>query len=1457
MTSTVRTAVTQREITLRFYGVDPALYAIMTGEPADVPVGGTVADLYGLPEVRSFSLYGIDPHCDCDPMAFCRNPLHPGPCKGWKRTLGAVAPGALRALEAERVRKANVRREAAIARHVAAGRKVPARLKKPITLDPKGPGAPDSKPSDKIVGIPTANELRQKVDTRRAAAAKAVAVPSGSKKPRDGDGDGKLNEKYIPKGTQPGGAAAPAPANAPAPNLPTSGQPSLAAQKRALDAVNRVGKGRPTAKGQVDAYSTLSKDDFDALPQAAQDTILDDLKKAEAKFLDPKKKAEVQGLLARFGTAKPAQPATPPAAPTPGAPSAESVLAAEKMSRYNDLALGKPLNAAGLAAGADAWEKETPEGRKKFAEAYAGGVATHMAAKTKTYRQVDIGPAGTKALQDEIAADILGTGNGSPIADAMKASWSDPAKLPDLHRALYGAGVQKPPHGLERQLDAIKAATPGSGVSLADAIDDAAYDARTPEQREALDEVLRGIANDPAQPAWIRGKAESKTQAWKADPKARDWQTEESVRAATQRRVDIGGAANVFGIDDKKLAKLPANIRAAIEAKRAETLQHLVRRPGTRENMLAAVNTGHPLVIGNDTMVARIKAMSPADRDNVLDALAEQTTDDIQMGKYPEASAWESVTEAIHGSTHPPHVAKAISEAQIGGDPATQLDAYAKLTKAEADGLSDAHNIAIDDRLQKIAENGSVPALRRQAALKRAELDGNMPSYANPKTQELALHAGVLQKSATPQDQLAAAKAARKADYDELSPGGQTAVAANLQDLVDDPTSGLSLQERGTLQLKHDEFTGRDYDTNDLVAAMTSVGVGTLPDPDRFTMYEKLDVNGYDQLPAFFRKTIRDDLERLKTKDPVSYDRVMSRIDPNHQPIAPVSLPTNPAQEAALDVVYGADPKARTIPKQLSAYGGLKASDYHGFNVQEQNIILGDLAYIVGTSKDAKAKARAQALLDRFAPPGTPAGSPSVGIPMAPANAVPGQIRYPDPAGVPGLLKQSTNPGKRGDEWMNTASGNRVWGKYGAAGLMLRHVDPATGEERFLIAQRGPRISNPGMWQLPGGAIESLETPTEGATRETLEELGFKPSDLLEGRVHGIHEAKVSGVQGSPGGEWKYSSLAVTVPKMLKPDLSTAAARAETSDAKWMTRAEIDALDRQGKLLGPLSNGAIHTNITSLFPTAAQTTGTPAQPAPGTVTRRPARLAPGLRGTLPPGNPANGPSKPATPHKQSTATNLVKDHASAMALLDKIKGPVRASYRGKSADERLAAINAIQGNDRTPTVMSKAEMDRLVASGDYIEVFRGVQAGGGKTAQQIAEEFRSGPDWGGLGVFGNGYYFGENKSVADAYANSGWRGGGGAVIRALIPKSAALQDWPSVERESQKQPSSNGSYRRVGRQSMGGGTLHDEGRYAAAKGLDAIQISVSDYKRRGGNAQHVTKPVYNIVNRSILIVEGA
>lgn len=68
-------------------------------------------ELYGLGEPpRPDLLYGLDGHAGCDLLTFCRNPLHPGPCKGWKDRLKVVAPGVHRMIEEDRLAKVAKRR---------------------------------------------------------------------------------------------------------------------------------------------------------------------------------------------------------------------------------------------------------------------------------------------------------------------------------------------------------------------------------------------------------------------------------------------------------------------------------------------------------------------------------------------------------------------------------------------------------------------------------------------------------------------------------------------------------------------------------------------------------------------------------------------------------------------------------------------------------------------------------------------------------------------------------------------------------------------------------------------------------------------------------------------------------------------------------------------------------------------------------------------------------------------------------------------------------------------------------------------------------------------------------------------------------------------------------------------------------------------------------------------------
>lgn len=68
---------------------------------------------FGRPQLEAtYALYGLDPHLDCNLNVFCRNPLHPGPCKGWKHSLKAIAPDVHAEKERKRLEQVHARREA-------------------------------------------------------------------------------------------------------------------------------------------------------------------------------------------------------------------------------------------------------------------------------------------------------------------------------------------------------------------------------------------------------------------------------------------------------------------------------------------------------------------------------------------------------------------------------------------------------------------------------------------------------------------------------------------------------------------------------------------------------------------------------------------------------------------------------------------------------------------------------------------------------------------------------------------------------------------------------------------------------------------------------------------------------------------------------------------------------------------------------------------------------------------------------------------------------------------------------------------------------------------------------------------------------------------------------------------------------------------------------------------------
>jgi 8-oxo-dGTP diphosphatase len=128
-----------------------------------------------------------------------------------------------------------------------------------------------------------------------------------------------------------------------------------------------------------------------------------------------------------------------------------------------------------------------------------------------------------------------------------------------------------------------------------------------------------------------------------------------------------------------------------------------------------------------------------------------------------------------------------------------------------------------------------------------------------------------------------------------------------------------------------------------------------------------------------------------------------------------------------------------------------------------------------------------------------------------------------------------------GDGWVVCAAGHRHWGRYGAAGLLLRHT-PAGGPSSILLQHRAVWSHHGDTWGLPGGARDSHESAEQGALREAVEESGLD-TNLVE----------VTGEWIDDHGGWSYT----TVLAAAQSELEVSAVTPESIALRWIVESEI------------------------------------------------------------------------------------------------------------------------------------------------------------------------------------------------------------------------------------------------------------------------------------------------------------
>lgn len=172
---------------------------------------------------------------------------------------------------------------------------------------------------------------------------------------------------------------------------------------------------------------------------------------------------------------------------------------------------------------------------------------------------------------------------------------------------------------------------------------------------------------------------------------------------------------------------------------------------------------------------------------------------------------------------------------------------------------------------------------------------------------------------------------------------------------------------------------------------------------------------------------------------------------------------------------------------------------------------------------------------------------------------------------------------------------------------------------------------------------------------------------------------------------------------------------------------------------------------------------------------------------------------------------------------DEVKGLLQQGdlYRNDRLSNRdldMVTVGKRQGFDGPATVVTKQEMDDLLADGrGSTEFWRGGVTTTPEAADAFADSMRRGEYGPGVGNYGNGYYYSTDKWVAEQYAGDTDKAEKSVLVRAALKPNARVIDYEqALERmatEEQRDPSPYSLW------------AGDVGRWAISKGYDAYTVN--------------------------------